>query len=140
VLESAAAVIDAETTAEFQSCDPFPAQVRTVVETKIRGFLVHVEATRVLLAFWSDRDQREGTAPLFQRWRRQAAALLRAGQARGEVELSVDAEAFGAVLVGLVIGVVVQSVYVGPIDVDKATELAVRAALGVWGTGAGKTR
>jgi hypothetical protein len=97
------------------------------VTSKIHGFLRHGEATRVMVAFWSTGGD---VGALFQRWRRQAAALGRAAKERGEAPTTLDPDAFATLLVGVVIGVVVQAQYAGPIDVGPAVDMAVAGAIG----------
>jgi AcrR family transcriptional regulator len=129
VLDHALAEIDRETAAEVDAHARFDAQIRAVIQSKVDGFLRRSEATRVMMAFWSGGGSGE-IAPLFQRWRRQGAGLARAAIDRGEARGDLDPEAFGAILVGLVIGVVVQAQYAGPIDHGAAVALAVDAAVG----------
>ncbi len=124
VLEAAVATIDAEMVVD--PLDAFADQIREVLESKIHSFLRHTEATRVVVAFLSGGGE---VAPMFQRWRRQAAGLARAAKADGEAPRALDEEAFGALLVGLVIGVVVQVQYAGLVAVGPAVELAVQSAI-----------
>ena len=94
-----------------------------MLRTKVHGFLDSAEASWILLAFWgrvrSDPDSAAVAGELFAGYRDQAAKLLRRAQEHGEVGLDADPESFGANLVGMVIGIVTQSL-LAPDAVDVA--------------------
>lgn len=106
VLSSAVDEIDTATFADLAESATLTEQVRAVMRTKVNGFLEHPEATRILLSFWAraqhDPDARRVTQDLFRRYRKQARALVEVSGA------SVDQEAFAALFVGMVIGIVTQ--------------------------------
>lgn len=104
VLQSALEEIDASTEVEVERDDP----VRAVLRTKVQGFLEHPEATTILLAFWMragfDERGRQVNRELFARYRRQSTRLF-----DGD-------DAMAALLVGQVIGIVMQ------VHLDEAVE------------------
>jgi AcrR family transcriptional regulator len=112
VLESAVAEIDAATMAEVEDAHTVRELVRAVLQTKVRGFLDHPEASEILIAFWGRHADRgpvqEAMAGLFGNYRGQSVQLIRMAQ-RESRELEVDAPALAALLVGIVVGLVVQA-------------------------------
>ena len=111
LLASAVAEIDAATTARVESASSVQEKVRAVLQTKVRGFLEHPEAAEILIAFWarlgSGGPVQELMARLFAAYRAQSETLIKAAR-REAPRLAVDAPALAALLVGMVIGLVVQ--------------------------------
>ena len=112
VLESAIAEIDANTANLVLSGESFEEKIEGVLRSKIEGFLGHPEATGVLLAFWggraADAHRAAANAALFEGYRQQSERLLALGRKEGKVDCSLDAQATASLLVGVVIGAVVQ--------------------------------
>jgi AcrR family transcriptional regulator len=131
VLEDAVAEIDAATLAEVRATGGFADKVHAVLDSKVRGFLDHPEAAAILLVFWTrlGRDPRasELNTRLFDTWRRQGASLLQAGQAAGIVRPDVSPEVIAALLVGNVLGIVIQARFEPPVDVPAMTREAATA-------------
>ncbi len=111
LLDDAIAEIDRATILSVQAEVHSLDKVRAALRGMVRGFLAIEEAGRVLLSFWSrlreDPRAAEKNAALYARWRAAAADLIRRGQAVGELG-PCDVDAIGALLVGIVIGVVTQ--------------------------------
>src|SRR5262244_2169499 len=109
VLESAIEEINATADGQLGGNMTAEERVRTTVRTYVRGFLEHVEATRILLSFWgrisSDKRARKANATLYAAYRRGAAGLIEAGKASGEFAADVNVDAMAAALVGVVIGI-----------------------------------
>ncbi len=103
--------------------------MRTVVEGYVRGFLDHLEATRVLVSFWGriGRDQRarEANAELYAGYRRGAAHLLESADLA-----PIDVAGMSTVMVGVVLGIAMQA-YFQPteVDVNAAVNVAVETVL-----------
>jgi AcrR family transcriptional regulator len=134
VLESAIEDINAATVAQLQSSMSGEERLRTALRTYIRGFVENVEAARILVSFWgritSDKRARRANAELYAAYRRGVAQLMENARASKEFVADFDLGGLAAVLVGLVIGVAVQVYFEkGSIDVDAATEEAVKVAL-----------
>ena len=112
VLQSAVAEIDGATSAEVEASASLEEKVRAVLRTKVQGFLDHPEAAEILLAFWAQLSLqgpvRQLTAQLFGGYRVQSARLVRAARKRNP-RCRADPDAMAAVLVGTVIGLVIQS-------------------------------
>lgn len=111
LLDDAIAEIDRATALSVQAEVHAADKLRAAVRGMVRGFLAIEEAGRVLLSFWSrlkeDPRAAEKNAALYARWRAASCDLVRRGQAAGELG-PCDAPAVGALLVGIVIGVVTQ--------------------------------
>ncbi len=125
VLESAVAEIDAATDAEVRASLSFEEKVEAVLRSKVRGFLDNPEAAFVLLTFWgrilTDRRVRALNARLYANYRRQGARLA----ARAPGASSATAADVAALLVGTVIGIVVQVYFEpGAIDPDRCVREA----------------
>lgn len=134
VLDSAVEEIDSATFAHVRSSGSFQDRVRVVLTTKVRGFLSHGEARAILVSFWSripaDARAAEQNARLHAAWREQALTLVRAGQAAGAFDPSVPADAVAALMVGTVLGIVVQAAFDPPaVDVDALIEEATRTLM-----------
>jgi AcrR family transcriptional regulator len=138
VLESAVAEIDAATRTDAAAADSFADRVEAVLRTKVRGFLDSAEASWILLAFWgrvrSDPDSARVAGELFAAYRDQSTRLLAWGQERGEARTDADPGAFAANLVGLVIGIVTQSL-LAPAHIDVSAAVADGARSVVAGVG-----
>jgi AcrR family transcriptional regulator len=133
VLASAIDEIDRATAAEVQASLTFPEKLEAVLRTKVRGFLENREAAHILLSFWGrilhDRRVREVNARLYRTYRAQSERLLADGRKAG-VFAAVPAGALAALLVGTVIGIVVQAIFEpGAIDPDACVREAARALL-----------
>lgn len=130
VLESAVAEIDGATLARLPRGLDGATSIRAVVDSKVRGFLAHPEATAILVSFWSRTDPWALTVhrALFRRWREEAATLFlgRRPDHEADPEARRDAAARGALLVGAVMGIVTQ-VRFDPefIDIDATIAAAV---------------
>jgi AcrR family transcriptional regulator len=134
VLESAIEEINSGTAAQLTPGMSADDRVRTTLRTYVRGFIDRVEATRILLSFWgrisSDKRARKANAVLYASYRKAAAQMLEAGRASGEFAPDINVDGFAAVLVGVVVGIAMQSYFEkGAIDADAATEEAIRAVL-----------
>jgi AcrR family transcriptional regulator len=120
VLASAVDEIDRSTRAEVAAAHGKGARAAAVIRAVVRGFLVNVEAVRVLFAFWgllhAEPRIRAVNAKLHARYRRQTRELL-GGDA-----------AMATVIVAVVLGIVAQW-YFDPaaVDVDAAIDEAVGA-------------
>jgi AcrR family transcriptional regulator len=135
VLESALEEINASTAAVLGGNMSHEERLRAALRTYINGFIEHVEATRILLSFWgrisSDKRARKANASLYATYRKGIAQLIESGRAAGDFTADVSVDGLAAVLVGVVIGVAMQSYFEkGSIDAESATEEAVQAALG----------
>ncbi len=129
VLDSALAEIDQATLTEVEAAQDHAAKLSTVVQSVVRGFLDHLEASRILVAFWgripSDSRAAKLNAALYRRYRKAAAALVADGQRGGAFRTDVDPETVATLMVGAVIGIVTQAFFEpGAIDVDAACEEA----------------
>jgi AcrR family transcriptional regulator len=135
VLASAIEEIDAATAAEVRASAGFGEKLEAVLRSKVRGFIDHREAGLTLLAFWGrihrDRRARETTARLYAGYRQQSAHLLALGIEAGAVAAPPPSAAeFAALLVGTVVGIVVQSYFEpGAIDPDACVREAARTFL-----------
>ena len=110
LLQSAVSEIDDATSEKLGASATLEDAVRAVLRTKVYGFLGHPEAAEILIAFWSrprSSGVRDWTATLFSGYRAQAAALVRAAR-RADPRCRADPAAMAALLVGIVIGLVVQ--------------------------------
>ena len=127
VLESVVEEIDRATFAEVSDVDTFHGRIRAVLRSKVRGFLRHAEARACLVSYWSrvasDERARAMNQRLFASWRAQAVGLLGAAKKSGDARRDVDAEAVAALLVGLVVGIVVQTAF-DDSDVDRLVDEA----------------
>lgn len=130
VLESAIDEVDTATLAHVGASGSMEEKIRAVLATKVNGFLAHHEARAILVSFWSripaDADATSLNSRLYGGWRKQAAALVRAGQIDGSFRGDVSPERIAALLVGMVVGIVVQVAF-EPDSVD-ADELIDEAA------------
>lgn len=130
VLESAVAEMDEDTFVSARIPESFADKVRAVLDSKVRGFLVHREAAQILVAFWTTPVP--GTAALnaalFQGWRAQAAHLFKVARANRQIA-DVDVDAMAGLLVGLVLGIVVQTLYAGPVPTDALVDEAARCVI-----------
>ena len=131
VLASAVAEIDAATMAQLPRGGDAAAAMRAVVDTKVRGFLNHPEATAILVSFWGRTDAWATTVhrSLFRRWRDEAATLFlgRRGGRAEDPAARREAYARGALLVGAVMGIVTQ-VRFDPEFIDVDATIAAAAA------------
>ena len=134
LLQSAVAEIDDATTEKLGATATLEEAVRAVLRTKVDGFLGHQEAAEILIAFWSrphGGGGRDRTASLFSGYRAQSAALVRAAR-KADPRCRADPAAMAALLVGIVIGLVVQlrfdpdSVAVEPVLEEAAQTLLSR--------------
>jgi len=123
VLASAVAEIDQATSEQAVRGMPRAEQIRAVLRTKVHGFLEHPEATNILLSFAtraaSDPRAKAVDAQIFGRYRHESSALFRRQS---------EVDAFAALLVGTVIGLVVQ-IRLGAegLDPDAAIDVAAEA-------------
>ncbi len=129
VLDDAIAEIDAAALAAIRAEATFADRARAVVREMVAGWLGAGGAGPVIVSFWGrlgvDPEARAVNAALYARYRGYAADLVRAGQARGELRADVDADAVGAVLVALVLGIALQALFEpGGVDVPRAVRAA----------------
>ena len=134
VLESAIEDINGATAAQLAPGMNGEERLRTALRTYIKGFVEKVEAARILLSFWgritSDKRARKANAELYASYRRGVAQLLDNARASKEFTADFDLEGLAAVLVGVVIGVAVQSYFEkGAIDIETSTDEAIKVAL-----------
>ena len=128
VLASAAAEIDAATRSGVRGSATVDERVRAVLESNVRGYLEHREAGQILLSFWgrpAGAGRRARAASIiFAGYRAQSAELVRAAR-KANPRCTARPRPLGAVLVGVVIGLVVQA-YLDPaaLDTDAALEEA----------------
>jgi AcrR family transcriptional regulator len=132
VLESAIDEINAGTAAQLAPSMSADDKLKTALRTYIRGFVEHVEATKILLSFWgrisSDKRARKANATLYAAYRKGVAGMIEAGRASGELAPDVNVDGMAALIVGIVIGVAMQSYFEkGAIDAEQATEEAILA-------------
>jgi AcrR family transcriptional regulator len=130
VLESAIEEINASTAAQLRPELAPDERLSIVLRTYVKGWVEHVEAGRILLSFWgripSDKRARKANASLYAAYRRGAARMVEAGIGAGEYE-KVDLDAIAALLVGIVIGISVQTYFEkNAIDHEAAVAEAVR--------------
>jgi AcrR family transcriptional regulator len=111
VLDSAVDEIDQATFADAAAEPTHEGRVRAVLASKVHGCLGHREAGEILLALWTRRasDPRADAlnARLFARWRKQAHGLFRD---------RADADLQAALLVGAVLGIVLQAMFDPSVD------------------------
>jgi len=134
VLESAIEEINAGIDAQLGTNLAADEKLRTMLKMYVRGFLEHVEATRILLSFWgrisSDKRARKANANLYAAYRKGMAQLVDAGKTSGEFVADANVDAVAAALVGVVVGIAMQSYFEkGAIDADAAIEEAAQSAL-----------
>ncbi len=130
VLASAVAEIDQGTRESLQRPVSVAVAVRAVLETKVRGFLSHREAGLILISFWSRAQAsakvKQASAGMYARYRAQSDRLIVLARAQNG-RCRAKPGAFGAVMVGVVIGLVLQSWFDATLDVDGALDEAARA-------------
>lgn len=134
VLDSALAEIDEATQADVAAADDHCAKLAGVIHAVVRGFLGHMVASRILVAFWgqipSNPRAAERNAALYRRHRKGAAALIVDGQEAGVFRRDADPATGAALIVGAVIGIVTQAFFEpGAVDVDAACVEAARQAV-----------
>lgn len=124
VLESALAEIDEATDAAANKVQgSFRDLLHTVISGMAQGFIDHDEAGQILLAFWGSADPRAArvNATLYARYRAQSAQFL--------TDLgftNIDVDAYGGVMVGGVLGIVLQHMFEpGAINPDALIEAHV---------------
>lgn len=137
VLDSALAEIDEATQADVAAAADHAAKLSAVIHGVVRGFLGHMEASRILVAFWgripADPRAAELNAALYRRYRKGAAALIAEGQAAGVFRTDVSPTVAATLVVGAVIGIVTQAFFEpGAVEVDKACAEAARQASEHW--------
>ena len=131
VLDSALAEIDEATQADVAAAKDHAAKLSAVIHAVVRGFLGHMEASRILVAFWgripSDSRAADLNAALYRRYRKGAAALISDGQAAGAFRTDVDPAVAATLVVGAVIGILTQAFFEpGAVEVDEACAEAGR--------------
>ena len=111
MLRSALQEIDSATVAAVTATAEPEERIRRTLRLMVDGFLSHPQSTRILVAYISEVPFNAGAASfnarLFARWRRWTAEILRDGVAQGAFRYH-DTEAMAAVIVGQVIGAVLQ--------------------------------
>ncbi len=134
LLEQAIDEVDSATRTDFlESTTGLCEQVRAVLWSKVRGFLAHPEATTILLAFWTrahrDERGRQVNQRLFERYRQQV---------REAFPPHPDLDALATLMVGTVIGVVLQVQLAGgdaedsDVDARRSVEVAARQLALAW--------
>jgi AcrR family transcriptional regulator len=134
VLESAIEEINAGIDSHLGTNLSSEEKLRLMLKMYVRGFLEHVEATRILLSFWgrisSDKRARKANANLYAAYRKGMAQLVDSGKSSGEFAADVHVDAVAAALVGVIVGIAMQSYFEkGAIDADAAIEEAAQAAI-----------
>jgi AcrR family transcriptional regulator len=111
VLQSAVAEIDQATQVRLERSTSLSEKVRAILHTKVQGFIDHPDASEILIAFWARLSEggpvRSAMSELFAGYRSQAVNLVRAAR-RAEPRCTVDPQAMAGLLVGIVIGLVIQ--------------------------------
>ena len=130
VLASAALEIDQGTRESLHQHVTVAEAVRAVLETKVRGFLSHREASLILVSFWSraqgSAKVKKASADLYARYRAQSDRLIQLARAQNG-RCRARPGAFGTVMVGVVIGLVLQVWFDPSVEVEGALEEASRA-------------
>ena len=108
------------------------ARVRAILSATVQGFLENLEASYVLLSFWSripsDDRIRSMNADLYAGFRKRTRDVLKAGLPKRFPKAQTDA--LSALVVGIVIGVVTQVYFQpGAVDADAIVEAGVRSIL-----------
>lgn len=108
------------------------ARVRAMLSATVQGFLDNLEASYVLLSFWSripsDDRIRSMNADLYAGFRKSTREVLETGLPKGFPDAQIDA--LSALVVGIVIGVVTQVYFQpGAVDAEAAVEAGVRSIL-----------
>ncbi len=134
LLDEAVSEIDHATALQVLETGHAADRLLGALQAMVRGFVAHPEATRVLVSFWggqgADVIAMEKNAALFSRFRAQCADILRLGQTRGEIRAELDADSTSAVVVGLVIGLVAQTLFEEEaIDVEAAVAAAAEGLI-----------
>ena len=134
VLDDTVMGIDDAARVAVDASDDWEGRVRAVLVSMVRGFTEHKDGGQVLLAFWgrlrSDQRAADVNADLYARYRRQTEKLVREGQNAGDFRVQVDPRAMSTVIVGLVIGICVQTYFrEGAVDVETAVEEAVASVI-----------
>lgn len=128
VLQDAVEDIDRVALPAIVAEQTFTDRARAVLREMVKGWLAG-DAAPVLVTFWgrlqTDADAAETNASLYRRYREYSSELVRRGQAAGEFDPTLDPEAMGVVLVGLVIGIALQELFdPGAVDVESAIRAA----------------
>jgi len=131
LLLSAIDEIDAGTDVLLSRSSTLEEKVRAALASKARGFLEKEEAARVLISFWSragrDARAKKVHSDLFARYRAEAASLARLAK-KEKPSVKVDPDAFGALMVGAIIGLAVQAILQpDAFQLDQAIEEATRS-------------
>ncbi|MFT7519552.1 MAG: AcrR family transcriptional regulator [Kiritimatiellia bacterium] len=134
VLTSAVSDIDAPVAPGALAHLSWPERVHTVLRTKVEGFLKNPEASWILIAFWgqvrSDPEAARRAGDLFERYRLESSALMVSGQYEGVVHDNIEHEPLAIVLVGTVIGMVVQHLLSeGTIDTTSGVHAATQGII-----------
>lgn len=134
VLDSAVADIDAAVDGAARAATDRAGAVEAVIRGMAGGFLDRREASQILLAFWSrvrsDARAASVNAALYDRYRKETARLIKRGQREGVFNTSVNAKAMAAHIVGIVIGVVIQSEFAeGKLPTGAVLDEAVASVL-----------
>jgi AcrR family transcriptional regulator len=130
VLDSAIAEMDEEMFTHASN-GTFPEKVHNVIANKVNGFLEHGEARQILVAFWSAPvpGTAKVSAGMFAIWRMQALHLFRMAQQDRTIAADVDCEAMAGVMVGVVLGIVIQASYAGPVRTEALIDEAAKSII-----------
>jgi len=116
-------------------------KIHAVISTTTMGFLENIEATKIIVSFWSriqsDPSARRRNADLYDGFRAKTRSVLLQGRVSGELAPNTDIDAVAAAIVAVVIGIVTQS-YFQPETIDPRTliEVAARAVASIVVEGA----
>ncbi len=135
VLDSAVDEIDEHTFVEANLGRTFAEKVRSILTTKVNGFLTRPDARQILVAFWATPVP--GTShvsdALFTRWRAQASTFLKSAQLNRVIAADVDCDGLAGMMVATVLGVVIQSAFGQGAPtaqmIDEATKMVVSRCL-----------
>ncbi len=133
LLRASVREVDSATVQAVTETADHAERIRRTIRSNVRGFLDREAALRVLITFLgqSQRDPKmsQFTSSLLARWRRWTAKVLEGGVAGGAFR-SHDTEAMAGVIVGQILGLVMQEISApGAFDLDLALTMAEESAL-----------
>jgi AcrR family transcriptional regulator len=133
MLRSAVREIDQATLQAVTETQDAEERLRRTIAYNVNGFLDRRDSAKVLISFvgQAQRDPQIAafTDSFLARWRRWTAAMLQAGVSEGTFRVH-DSEALAAVMVGQILGIVVQELTApGSIEVERSVEAACDAYL-----------
>jgi AcrR family transcriptional regulator len=134
VLDSAVEEINQAALSAIEQETSIEKKLVAMIHATLRGFLDHVEAAYILLAFWSrvpsDPKVAETNARLFSDYRAYAVELTRQGQLEGIFDPDLEPETVASLLVAIVNGTAAQVIFEpGAIDPEATAKLATDTVL-----------